>query len=156
MNNSQKIALLYQKAHGQGINASLEEQRELKKYKVSADDGNYATKANISAYVRDVDSGYRLSFYDWCQNNHKNDRRRKGSSEREMASTNREQGIGAMMSGWLIWGIAIYWMFHGSLTVGACAIAGAVISVILLRLNRRLAGFTLIMLPVILAVVFGR
>lgn len=156
MNNSKKVTLLYQKAHGQGINASLEEQRELKKYKVSADDGNYATKANISAYVRDVDGGYRLSFYDWCQNNHKNDRRRKGSSEREMASANREQGIGAMMGGWLIWGIAIYWMFHGSLTVGACAIAGAVISVILLRLNRRLAGFTLILLPVILAVVFGR
>lgn len=156
MNNARKITLLYQKAHGQGMNATLEEQRELKKYKVTADDGYYATKKNISDYVRAVDSGYYLSFYDWCQNNHKADRRRKGSSEREMASANREQGIGVMMFGWLIWGIAIYWIFHGSLTVGACAIAGAVISVILLRINRRLAGFTLILLPAILVVVFGR
>lgn len=156
MNNSKKVTLLYQKAHGQGINASLEEQRELKKYKVSADDGNYATKANISAYVRAVDSGYHLSFYDWCQNNHKNDRRRKGSSEREMASANMDEGIGAMMLGWLIWGIAIYWMFQGSLTVGACAIAGAILSAILLRLNRRAAGFTLFILPMLLAVIFGR
>lgn len=155
MNNTRKINLLYQKAHGQEINASLEEQKELRKYKVSAEDGNYATKANISAYVKVVDSGYYLSFYDWCQNHHKADRRRKGSSEREMAHDNATDGIGVMMFGWLIWGIAIYCMFHGALTVGVCAVAGAVVSVVLLRMNRRLAGFTLFLLPVILAVVFG-
>lgn len=156
MNRTRKVNLLYQKAHGQGVNATPEEQRELRKYRVSADDGNYATKANISAYVKAVDGGYRLSFYDWCMNNCKMDRRRKGSSEREMASENRWNSAGAMMLGWLIWGIAIYWMFHGTLTVGVCAVTGAVVSAILLRLNRRLAGFTLFLLPVILTVIFGR
>lgn len=156
MNKSSKIEHLYRYAHGQGMLASANEKAELRKYKVSPDDSNYATRANISAYVTAVDNGYHLSFYDWCQNNNKADRRRKGSSEREMASKNREMGAGAMMLGWLIWGIAIYWMFHGALTVGVCAIAGAIVSVILLRLNRRIAGFTLVLLPIILTVVFGR
>lgn len=154
MNKNTKVSLLYQIAHGQQVSA--EERRELKKYKVYADDTNYATRANIAAYVNAVDGGYRLSFYDWCMNNCKMDRRRKGSSEREMAANNRYMGIGAMMLGWLIWGMAIYWMFHGTLTVGVCAVAGAVVSAILMRLNRRLAGFTLFLLPIILAVIFGR
>ena len=156
MNQTRKVNLLYQKAHGQKMNASPEEQRELRKYSVSSGDGNYATKANITAYVKAVDNGYRLPFYDWCRNNHKADRRRKGSSENEMARENKADGIGAMMLGWLIWGMAIYWMFHGELTVGACAIVGAVVSAILQRLNRRMAGFTLFLLPIILAVIFGK
>ncbi len=36
------------------------------------------------------------------------------------------------------------------------AVAVAVISVILAHMNRRLAGFTLFLLPIILTVVFGR
>ena len=156
MNKTRKIDLLYKKAKGQELNATPEEKRELKKYKVQAGDSNYATRGNISNYVSAVDSGYRLSFYDWCQNNHKADRRRKGSSEKEMASANRDQGLGAIIMGWLTWGMAIYWMFHGSLSVGNCAIVGAVVSVILMRLNRRLSGFTLFLLPIILAVFFGR
>lgn len=154
MNKNTKVTFLYQIAHGHQVSA--EKQRELKKYKVYADDANYATRANLAAYVNEVDSkGCRLSFYDWCMNNCKMDRRRKGSSEREMAANNRDMGIGAMMLGWLIWGMAIYWMFHGTLTVGVCAVAGAVVSAILLRLNRRLAGFTLFLLPIILTVIFG-
>ncbi len=156
MNKTRKIELLYQRAHGQGGNISSEELKELRQYKVSSSDGNYATKANIREYVGAVDGGYRLSFYDWCQNNLKADRRRKGSSEREMAQDNRMQGIGAILLGWLEWGIAIYWMFHGAIPVNSCAVAGAIISIILLRLNRRWAGFTLFLLPIILAAIFNK
>lgn len=157
MNKSRKISLLYQKAHGKGTNATSEEQRELRKYRVCADDGNYATKANIGAYVNAVDNGCRLSFYDWCMNNHKMDRRRRGSSESEMAADNRDRSISVMMFGWLLWGMAIYWTFHGTLKVGTCAVAGAVLSAVLLHLNRRWAGFTIILLPLIIAAVaYGR
>lgn len=156
MNKTQKIDALYKIAHGQQVSFTTEEQRELRKYKVVGDDGNYATKSNIAQYVKAVDEGYPLAFYDWCKNNLKADRRRKGSSEREMAANNRWDGAGAMMVGWLIWGMAIYWICGGALTVGCCAVAGAVISAILLHLNRKLAGFTLLLLPIILIVVFGR
>lgn len=154
MNKTRKIELLYQRAHGQGANIGAEEQKELRKYKVSSSDGYYATKANIRAYVGAVDEGCRLSFYDWCQNNLKADRRRKGSSEREMAQDNRMQGVGAILLGWLEWGIAIYWMFHGAIPAGSCAVVGAIISVILYRLNRSMIVFTLFLLPIILALVF--
>lgn len=156
MNTARKVQLLYQKAHGQGMNASPEELRELKKYKVTAGDGNLATKKNIQDYTKAVDGGYPLSFYDWCQNNLRADRRRKGSSEREMASNNREATIGTMLFGWLTWGLAIYWVAGQTLSVGASAIAGAVLSAVLYHLNRRLAGFTLFLLPIIIMVVAGR
>lgn len=154
MNRTRKVDLLHKVAHGQGFQGSAEEKRELKKYKVTSGDGRYATKANLSAYISEVNSGYRLSFYDWAMNNCKADRRRKGSSEAEMAQFNRDQGISVVLMGWLIWGIAIYWMFHGSLGVGACAVAGAVVALILFKIARNAAGFTQILLPCILAVIF--
>ena len=156
MNNQRKIQLLYQKAHGQGMEASPAEKMELSKYKVSVDDGNYATKNNLRDYIQAVDSGYRLPFYDWCQNNLRADRRRKGSSEREMASSNREKGLAVMLIGWLTWGLAIYWAAGQTLSVGACAIAGAVLSIVLYRMNRGLAGFTLIILPFIVVYLVTR
>lgn len=155
MNKTKKIDALYKIAHGQPVSLIPEEQRELRKYKVDSGDGNYATRSNITEYVNAVDKGYPLAFYDWCQNNLKADRRRKGSSEHEMAANNREGGISAMMIGWLLWGLAIYWIFGGAFTAGNCAIAGAIVSVILRRLNRRLSGFTMFLLPIILMVVFG-
>lgn len=151
MTLARKEQLLYQKAHGQGMDASPAEQRELRKYKVDAGDGAWATKSNLRAYIKAVDGGYHLSFYDYCQNNHKGDRRRKGHSEKEMASDNREKSIGVILIGWLTWGVAIYWVTGQALPVGMCAIAGAIVSVILYRLNRGLAGFTLIFLPLIVA-----
>ena len=156
MTKTRKITLLYNKAHGAGMDATAEEKRELKKYQVSSADGNYATKANITEYVNAVDNGYYLSFYDWCQNNLKADRRRRGSSTQEMAANNRDMSIGVVLIGWLTWGMAVYWLFKGSLSVGKSAVAGAVISVILAHMNRRMAGFTLFLLPIILTVVFGR
>lgn len=155
MNKTRKITLLYQKAHGQSVNVTAEEQRELRKYRVSVQDGNYATIKNVSDYVSAVDRGYSLSFYDWCMNNHKMDRRRKGSSESQMLARNREMGLSAMLVGWLMWGIAIYWIFDGVFPAGSCAIAGAVVSAVLVRMNRRAVLFTLFLLPVILAVIFG-
>lgn len=151
VNNARKEQLLYQKAHGQGMDASPAEKMELRKYKVDAGDGNLATKANIRAYIKAVDSGYRLSFYDYCYNNRKGDRRRKGHSEKEMASSNLEHTIGVMLMGWLIWGVALYWAFGQRQSVGSCAVMGAIISAVLQRINRRWAGFTCFILPCIIA-----
>lgn len=155
MNKSRKIELLYRKAKGQRIDADASEIQQLRKYKVDAGDGNYATKANIASYVSAVDSGCRLSFYDWCMNNLKADRRRKGSSENEMAATNRGNNFNAIFVGWLIWGIAIYWIFNGAITAGACAVAGAIVSIILYNKSRRSAPFTLYILPIVLAIFFN-
>lgn len=155
MTKAKKIDALYKIAHGQNVSLTAAEQRELKKYKVDQYDGNHATRKNIAEYVNDVDKGYPLGFYDWCMNKLKGDRRRKGSSEQEIRSFNREQSISVALWGWLIWGIAIYWIFGGALTAGNCAILGIIVSVILFKLNRGLAGFTLFLLPAILAVVFG-
>ena len=155
MNNTRKIQLLYQKAHGQGINASPEEKRELRKYKVDTDDGNYATKANIRAYIKAVDGGYHLSFYDYCRNNLKGDRRRKGHNEKDMASHNRDQTIAVMLVGWLVWGVALYWTFGQRQSVGSCAIMGAIIAAVLQRVCRRWAMFTCFVLPCAIAPIAG-
>ena len=155
MTKTRKAEILYKRAHGQYVNESADEKRELKKYKVSEYDRDYATKSNINAYITAVDKGCHISFYDWCKNNYKMDRRRKGSSEREMADQNFADGIGAILLGWLFWGMAIYWMLDGSSTAGSCVIMGAIVSVILQRLNRRWIGYTLFLLPIILTAVFG-
>lgn len=64
MNQTRKVQLLYQKAHGQMTDASPVEKQELKRYKISSADKNYATKSNITAYVKAVDKGSYLPFYD--------------------------------------------------------------------------------------------
>lgn len=154
MNQARKTDLLYKKAKGQPVNMSDEERRELRGYKVETDDGYFATRANISAYVKAVDQGYHLSFYDWCMSNKKADKRRKGSSAEELAADDRQGDLAAIAMGWLLWGLAIYWMFHGALSVGACAVAGIIVAVVLRRRARAWAGLTMFLLPIILAVVF--
>lgn len=157
MNKIRKIELLYQKAKGQKMNASSDEMRELRKYKIDAREQSfYTTKANIRDYIEAVDNrACRLSFYDWCMNNKKADRRRKNSSEKDITSFNRGQDMSVIFIGWLIWGVAIYWMFNGSMQVGGCAFLGAIVALILFKCARKLAMFTLVILPIILAVVFG-
>lgn len=156
LNKARKTELLFQKAKGQRINATPTEMIELRKYKIDADESSfYATKSNISAYITAVDNGCRISFYDWCMNNKKADRRRKGSSEKDISNFNKTKSMSFMFIGWLTWGIALYWMSHGSISVGVCAIAGAVISFILSKFARKTAGLTLLLLPIILAVYFG-
>ena len=156
MNKTRKIDILYKRAHGQYVDVTSEENRELRKYKVDSGDSSIATKANIRAYVNQVDKGYRLSFYDYCCNNLKGDRRRKGGKASEIKAFNRDQSLGAMFMGWLFWGVALFWMFDKSQSVGSCAIMGAIVSVILLKCSRKYAGFTLILLPVILMALCAR
>ena len=156
MTKDRKVDILYRMAKGQQTDASMEELQELRKYKISVRaDANYATRANITNYVAAVDNGYRLSFYDWCANNLQGDRRRKGGSAKEIANANKEQSMATVFIGWLVWGIALYWIFGGGVSVVACAIMGAIASFVLQRCFRRAAGFTLIVLPIILAVIFG-
>lgn len=157
MNKTRKIDLLYRKAKGQGFNASPEEIRELRKYKVEAGaDASYATKANIRDYVTAVDGGACFgSFYDWCMNNKRADRRRRGSSEKEIASFNRSQSMGAAFLGWLTWGVAIYWIFDERISVNQCAVLGAIVSILLQRYSRKWAAFTLFLLPLILVSVIA-
>ena len=89
-------------------------------------------------------------------NNLKGDRRRRGFSKKEMATERFQDVIGSMMLGWLTWGMAIYWMRGGSVPVESCAVAGAIVSAVLSLISRRLRGFTLFLLPILLAVFFGR
>ena len=154
MNKSTKIDLLYKKAHG--YNLTIEEAKELRKYKVDADDANIATRANVTAYVNAVDRGYSLSFYDYCANNLKGDRRRRGGKAEEIADFNKSQSLATLFMGWLVWGIALYWMADGNNSVGTSAIMGAVVAFILQKCTRKYAMFTLFLLPIILAVVFNK
>ena len=156
MKKARKVELLYKKAKGISINMSLEETMELRKYKVETKEGDfYTTKSNIKNYIEAVDNGTRLSFYDWCMNNNKADRRRKGASVEEMKHSSKELGLATMFFGWLTWGMAIYWIFQENLSVGVCAIFGAVISVILCKSSRRNAVLTVFVLPLLIAAIFG-
>lgn len=155
MTRAQKIEILYRKAHGDSIYLSPDEQSELKKYRVSDYDSEWATKANIRDYVNAVDNGCRLGFLDWCQNNCRGDRRRKGHSREDIAANNRALTVSAVCIGWLLWGMAIYWLSPVKLTVGGSAVLGAVLSIILVRVNRRWAGFTLLILPILLLSIFA-
>lgn len=153
MKKDRKIDLLYRKAKGQGWNhASQAEIQELRKYKVDADDGYYATKANISAYVSDVDRGrWNHSFYDWCRENKKADRRRTGSGEAEMAQFNNAQNKSVIFIGGFIWGIALYWLMGESASVVGCLVMGALIALGLFKISRKRVAFTVVGLPIILA-----
>lgn len=156
MNKTRKTELLYKKAKGQVVNITEQERRELRRYRVEANEGSfYTTKANISAYVTAVDNGCRISFYDWCMNNNKADKRRRGSGEADMERVNRENSMAVMSIGWLLWGMALYWVFQETVSVGTCAVFGALFSVILFKSARKLTAFTLFLLPIIIAVVFG-
>lgn len=156
MTKARKIDILYRMAKGQNTNASSQELQELRKYKICAgDDANIATRANITNYVAAVDNGYRLSFYDWCANNLQGDRRKKSGRAESIARSNKEQSFGSVFVGWLVWGLALYWIFDGGVSAGVCAIMGAIVAFVLQKCSRRLAGFTLIILPIILAVVFA-
>lgn len=156
MTKARKVDILYRMAKGQRTDASSEELMELRKYKICAgDDANCATRANITNYVAAVDNGYRLSFYDWCANNLQGDRRKKSGRTASIARANKEQSFGSVFVGWLVWGLALYWIFDGAISAAVCAIMGAVVAFVLQRCSRRLAGFTLIILPIILAVIFA-
>lgn len=155
MTKTRKVELLHKKAHGQEFNVTPDEKRELSRYKVDSDESYYATKKNISDYITAVDNGSREDFYDWCKNHNKADRRRKGGSEKEMEQTNKAQKKSVMLIGWLSWGIALYWIFNGAIPAGTCAIIGAIVSVVIYKFSRKNAAFTVWILPIILAVIFG-
>ena len=101
----------------------------------------YSTKADMRAYG----SG---------RNNGKAERRRKGSSEAKMTKENRSDVVAAALTGWLPWGLAVYWMFGGSLSAGASSIIGIIVSVLLYRRSRWSAGGTLVLLPLLLCAFF--
>ena len=155
MDKATKVNILYKIAMGQSVILSPKEKRELSKYKVNHVGKPLTTKGNISQYVSAVDRGYNKRFYDWCLDNNKGDRRTKGGSESSIKAFNSGQNIAVMFVGWLVWGLAIYWIFNGSISVGGCAIIGAIVSGVIFRRNREAAGFTCFLLPIILAVIFG-
>lgn len=157
MTKSQKIDILYQKAKGTKPKLTNEEAIELSRYRVELREGDfYTTKANIKDYVNAVDNeGCLLPFYDWCMNNNRADRRRKGGSEGALAKSNKEDNIGTMVGGFFTWGIAVYWIFQESLPIFICGMVGAVISVFLYKLNRKNSYFKLLGLPILIAIFFA-
>ena len=156
MNKQRKVELLYRRAQGESLNISPDEAKELSKYKVSKVGKTLNTKTNLQQYVTAVDKGYRKTFYDWCLDNNKGDGRRKDGRAEDIRSFNRDQSIAVIAMGWLMWGVAIYWIMGGSTPVGTCAAMGAVIAFVLYRMKREAVGLTCILLPIILAVIFGR
>lgn len=156
MTKAKKVEILYSKAKGRNYSITKEEEQELRPYKVDFNEGSfYSTRANITNYVTAVDNGSRLPFYDWCMNNTRADNRRRGSSKKAMKGRNKEKAFSAVCIGWLTWGIALYWMFEEQLSVAMCAVMGAAISFFLIRVGRKNAGWTIIVLPVVLLLVFG-
>lgn len=156
MTRKRKENLLYKMAKGQPCDATLEELQELRKYKVDSEwDEKLATHDTISKYISAVDNGYRLSFYDWCKNNLQGDRRRTSGKVDYIASENKSESMAAVSLGWLLWGLAVYWGAKEQMSVGSCAVAGAIISYILQKCFRKQAFFTLFILPCILAVLFA-
>lgn len=156
MTKNRKVELLYRRAHGERLNLTDQEQMELRKYRVSMNENDfYITKTNISDYVSAVDNGSYQTFSDWCQDNMRADRRRRGSSEQAMAAENTRQKLNVTWFGWLLWGLAVYWLFGGALNVLASAILGIGAALGTFKLfGRKAALFTQILLPVILMAVF--
>lgn len=156
MTKSRKVELLYKKAKGQSLHATKEELRELKQYKIESSEGSfYTTKSNVREYVNAVDNqGYQLSFYTWCINNSKADRRKSGASEKEMKQSSIGQEIACMLLGSATWGHTIHEIFQGILSSTICTILGACLSVFLCKCFREKVGNMIIGLPILLLVIF--
>ena len=157
MTKTRKIELLYKKAKGMSLEATKKELQEISHYRVDFNEGSfYSTKSNMKDYVNAVDNeGCKVSFYDWCMNNNRADRRRKGGSAKAVAQRNNEAKMATVFIGWVTWGLAIYWMCQEILSVGICAIFGAIISRFLYTRNRENIMGTLVFIPVFIAVFFS-
>lgn len=154
MNKTRKVELLYKIAKGEGGSVSPQERKELKKYKVDDYESSFCvTKKNISEYVTAVDNGSRLSFYDWCLNNGKADRRRRGSSKEDIKKVNIHNTFVIIIAGSFPWLMAISAMSRGALSNGACIMFAAIISAVLYNIGRKVSFLTLFILPVILTTI---
>lgn len=134
--------------------ATPEEIKELRQYRVDAGESSFlTTKSNIAAYIDAVDNGNKKTFYDWCLDNGRADRRRKGSDKESIFQNNREQTIAVIAIGWLLWGMAFYWIFGEMFPVVGCAVLGALVSFALYKIvGRKMKGWTLLVIPILLAV----
>lgn len=151
MNKQRKVDLLYKKARGLVVDATSAEKAELRKYKVdSNEDSFFATKTNISSYVYAVDNGSKQSFYDWCFKNNKADRRRKGGSVDSMESYQGSTLGAGVLLGVLFWGSYFVVGCGANILVGG--LLGGVISFIFTKMFRRMSGFLVFLLPIILYV----
>ena len=155
MNTNEKVGILYKKVRGE--NLSFQEKSAVSKYNVSREDGAFlATKKNLRDYIKAVDSGAtRKNFYTWCIDNGRADARRKGGKASDIKEFRKEQGLGAFLMGFLVWGIAVYWILGGRASVGASAIVGGIISFVLYKINRKITFFTCLVLPIMLAAYFS-
>jgi len=154
MTHTRKVDLLYRRAKGQGSDITPAEAVELRRYRVDFNEGDfYATKANISAYVKAVDNqGCHISFYDWCMNNNLADRRRSGSSKKDMKKAQHNFSFGMMFLGFITWGAAAFTVLGDILPGAACLIIGALLALVLGRASRRSYLLTNFLLPIVVIV----
>ena len=150
MTKARKVELLYCKAKGKDLKATPEEIKEISRYKVDYDEGSYATKANIGAYVTAIDKGSRRSFYDWCIDNGKGDRRRREGRAETIREDDKWEAVRCVFVGTIFWSVALYMLLGGS-----AIFLAAVISFILYKVRRDHVGITMIILPIVLACLFG-
>lgn len=154
MNKTRKSEILYNRAKGRFITVTASEETELKKYKVDFGEGDfYSTKANINGYITAVDKGYRKSFYDWCMDNGKADRRQRGTSKKELKQGDNQASFGVSIFGGVLWGCVINLLSDAG---GAASVfLGVILTIILYKSSRKMAAFTVILLPLILLAVLG-
>lgn len=152
MTKGKKIELLYNIAKGNPVNISAVERKELRKYKVEYSEyAFYTTKKNIAAYVEAVDSGNILAFRDWCRNNGYADRRRAGSDKASMKKDVRQELLSWAFGGSILWIICLGTL-KGSLE--GVLLPAALISVFLCFVSRKYVGFTNVVLPLAIAILY--
>lgn len=83
----------------------------------------------------------------------KADRNRRSAGTQANEPEGGQSAVAAVSIGWLTWGIAFYWMLHGTVSVVACAVMGAIAAFVFSRLFRKGEAFSVILLPIILAAV---
>jgi hypothetical protein len=154
MTKENKVDILYKMAMGQSVSLTASERKELSKYDVRTTGKPYTTKGNIRQYISDADKGYKKSFYDWCVDNGKGDRRLKGGQKEAIRNDDKQETFVWAFMGWLFWGVAFYWILGGQAPAGVCAVLGAIASVVIFKMNRASSLETCFILPLLITCVF--
>lgn len=152
MSKTSEKDILYRIAKGKSVTA--QERESVKHLIKDFGDGSKVTRAGINKYYDAVTSGRtHVSYNDFASNRLMGDRRKRGGRVSDIKNDNRQGTLAALFMGWLLWGMAIYWIGGRSASVGSSAVIGAIISVVLFFVARRLTPFTEFVLPIIVAII---
>jgi hypothetical protein len=152
MSKTKEKDILYRIAKGKSV--TPQERESVKHLIKDFGDGSKVTRAGINQYYDAATSGRtHLSYNDFTSNRLIGDRRKRGGRASDIRSENAEGTMAAVLMGWFVWGLAIYWLSGGSASVKSSAVIGAIIAVVLYFVARRWTPFTEFLLPIILTVI---